>query len=245
MKASVYSVYTGNVDSKVLEVQKKVVDHFLPEGWSFDQFLYNPPDNDSTALDQCIGKNKNEIIIFLDIDCIPLNDKALPELAIQAKEDVLIGGIQRANHIDNKGHLYVGPFCMAFKVAKYRELGSPSFIYTRRGDRGEELTYLWEAAKLPVTMLWPSHVELPMWALKTGIMFGLGTTYEDKFYHSFGIRESQMHDRFIQKCNEIIQSIPKKEEPVVAPVVPASKEVKPRTVPIKKVQPIREEAKVV
>lgn len=245
MKASVYSVYTGNVDSKVLEVQKKVVEHFLPEGWTFEQYQYSNVENDSVALDSCVKKNKNEIIVFLDIDCIPLNEEALPELAAKAKEDTLIGAIQRANHIDNKGHLYVGPFCMAFKVAKYQELGSPSFIYTNRGDRGEELTYKWEDANLPVTMMWPSHVELPMWALKNGIMFGLGTTYDGNFYHSFGIRESQMHDRFIQKCNEIIQSIPEKKAPDPAPEVQASKEIKPRAVPVKKVQPIREEAKIV
>lgn len=207
--ATVYSVYFGNINKDVLEYQKKCVDRFLPSGWTFQQYFWD--DNPTYAINQesfphaaamqrATLENKNDLTIFLDVDCIPLVPNALPILATAAQHGVLTGAIQRANHIDNGNHLYVGPFCMAFSKRKYLELGSPTFNATERGDIGEELTYKWSGENQSVAYLWPSQVEKPMWSLYGTTQFGLGTTYDNLFYHFFCVRNAEMQQEFVNRC---------------------------------------------
>lgn len=215
MKATVISVYQANVSARVADYQKRVVDRFLPLGWEFRQFFHAMSHADAIA--QCVEENKNEITVLLDIDCIPLAPYSLTYLLDNrwsAANGALVGAVQRANHINNKAHLYVGPFCMAFKNSTYKELGSPKFNETYRGDVGEELTYVWQEKSKPVYFLWPSDVEKPLWSLIDKVSnFGLGTTYESLFYHAFCMRTGQTERKFIKKCQEVLQ---RKEEEMLA-----------------------------
>lgn len=240
--ASVYSIFMTNIDNTVVESQKKVIDRLLPEGWTFTQYLHTPAKdevyNHASALAKCLAENKNSITVFLDIDCVPTTEQSFEFLAGGAREGALVGAIQRANHIENGQHLYVGPFCMAFLNAQYKKLGSPSFNETARGDCGEELTYIWEQNGQPVKTLWPSHVYHPQWDIQNNLKFGFGTTYEDKFYHAFAIRQGNMQEQFIIKCKQILESVGNKKKEISPP--PPSQEVKPREI-TKKVTPKEEQ----
>jgi hypothetical protein len=149
-------------------------------------------------------KMQDDIVILLDIDCIPLTQRALRYLGGLARRGTLAGAVQRSNHIDNGGHLYVGPFCMALSIAAYRRMGRPSFNETDRGDVGEELTYRWDELGGNTRFLWPSRVECPQWALVKDRSFGFGTTYEDLFYHAFCIREGLTTGLFLSKCRAVL-----------------------------------------
>lgn len=200
--ATVISVYMDNINADVLEHQRRCVERCLPIGWTFRQ--YRSRDSHPVALSQCMNEGKDDILILLDIDCIPLRERALLLLYRWAKNGVLVGAVQRANHIKNNGHLYVGPFCMAFSKSRYKQMGSPTFLATCRGDVGEELTYRWHENGGVVFFLWPSHVEHPMWPLVGERHFGLGTTYEDLFYHAFCIRQGATRDLFLAKCSRML-----------------------------------------
>lgn len=204
---TVYSVFQSNISDDVVIYQRKVVQRFLPKGWQFNQFCHNMSHGD--ALKHCVESNEDDYTVFLDIDCIPLSPQSFPYLLDtrwSVKKGALVGCAQRANHINNGRHIYVGPFCMALKNSTYKELGSPSFHETQRGDVGEELTYTWENAKKPLYFFWPSDTRVPLWNLIEGISeFGLGTTYEDLFYHTFCIRNSKDSERmFVEKCQQIL-----------------------------------------
>ena len=206
MKATIFSTYMSNIDLEVVAYQKKCVEKFLPEGWEFKQICHAK--THPAALADCVKINKNPVTVFLDIDCIPLSDRSFNYLldsrwAIMA--GALVGAAQRANHIANGKHIYVGPFCMAFCNDTYKELGSPDFKETYRGDVGEELTYKWQESGKPVYFLWPSYVQKPMWNLIDNVtQFGYGTVYEDLFYHTFCIRAAVMKGVFVSKCREIL-----------------------------------------
>lgn len=203
MRATVYSIYMPNVDRAVVGAQYTVVKKFLPEGWAFEQVKvdhYSHP----AAMTVCVAENKLPVSVFLDIDCIPLNEFALELLAVRADVGMLVGAVQRANHINNNEHLYVGPFCMAFNQQQYTDNGSPTFYETQRGDVGEELTYRWREREKPVYLLWPTNVVHPLWALCNDFRFGLGTTYENLFYHEFCARQ-QVGD-FVGKCESVLSS---------------------------------------
>jgi len=206
MKATVYSCFMANISKQVLDLQRDVVQKFLPKGWKFQQVMYS--DSHGHAMQRCTDENKNEVTIFLDIDCIPLSKEAFKFLfddRWSCNNGTLIGCAQRANHLENNKHIYVGPFCMAFMNATYEEVGRPTFIETYRGDVGEELTYRWQEKNRPVTFLWPSDVWKPMWNLMATVEFGMGTTYEDLFYHSFCARSFEGQALFTNECNRILE----------------------------------------
>lgn len=208
MKASIYSIYMDNVSRDVLKAQKECVENVLPKDWVFEQALVGGTHPDGLAA--AVASSANDIVIFLDIDCIPLSQEALVYLAEHADKGILTGAVQRANHIDNNSHLYVGPFCMAFSKGLYKAYGSPSFNETARGDVAEELTYRWENRKQALCFLWPSAVDQPLWDLNFGFKFGLGTTYGTAmvspymFYHTFNARDSHMQQVFVTKCQEVL-----------------------------------------
>ena len=217
--ATVVSIYMPNIDAEVVNAQARVMSRFMPADWNFEQrrvplALYAHAD----AMRYCIDHCTTDVIAFLDIDCIPLNPSALPYLSNHAAQGELVGCAQRANHIPNGAHIYAGPFCMAFSRQKYVALGSPVLreamlqgrpyrpIAGQRGDVCEELTYVWEQYKHPVTLLRPTHVENPLWNLEPGReRFGHGTTYGDLFYHAFEARVSRdRQNRFIEKCKQVL-----------------------------------------
>jgi len=231
MRATVFSIFFPNIVEEVRIAQRKCVEKFLPKDWSFAQLMHVPELGErfphATALERCIELNSNDLTCILDIDCIPLDEKAFPFLekcVVQNYGKGLAGAVQRANHISNNKHLYVGPFCMAFSKDYYKELGSPSFRETERGDAGEELTYRWtersgflsSAGKSPykyssnIHFMWPTSCMQKMWDLEFGFKFGFGTTYgaagvsPNLFFHMFNVRMPQMQTAFVKKCDEVL-----------------------------------------
>ncbi len=204
-RATVYSIYMDNVPPAVVRAQRSVVEQFLPEGWKFTQYASGDCYSHPAAMTICTAMNQNPITVFLDIDCIPLSRAALELLAERASHGILVGAAQRANHIQNGAHLFVGPCCMAFDNQRYAELGSPSFYETGRGDVAEEVTWRWQERMAPIYLLYPSRVRSPLWDLTDGQRLGLGTEYESKFYHEFCIRAGGAGG-FIARCEEVLNS---------------------------------------
>lgn len=227
MLASVHSIYMANISKEVVDAQRRCVETFLPENWDFTQHTNTKSHPD--GLVKALESSKHDITIFLDIDCIPISKQALPFLAENVVNEKyglnqgLVGAAQRANHIDNGNHMYVGPFCMAFSKAYYEELGKPSFHETVRGDVGEELTYRWteksgflcppvgkfsQRYSSNVKFIWPFSVQTPLWELDFGWKFGIGTTYGAAgygplFYHAFNARDPKTSEMFISECNRV------------------------------------------
>lgn len=202
MSATVISIYMSNVGKDIVDRQYQCVNRLLPKGWTFIQQLTDR--SHPEALGLSLSLLKDQIVVFLDIDCIPLSKRAFEYLYYHATRGFLTGAIQRANHISNHSHLYIGPFCMAFDYEKYKNLGSPSFKETYRGDVGEELTYRWQENNQPLCFLYPSHVDAPKWCITDSIKFGYGTTYQGMFYHTFCIRDQAQHKKFIEKCDFVL-----------------------------------------
>jgi hypothetical protein len=156
------------------------------------------------GLDDYFRDFKHENFVILDIDCIPLADWVIPWALEHARNGILLGAAQRANHLSNGRHLYAGPCALTFSRATFESLGKPSFRATDRGDVAEELTYRAEEAGVPVQLLWPTHVVEPRWTLLKDVPFGLGTTYGGAFFHAFGISKGSTVNLFLEKCREVL-----------------------------------------
>jgi hypothetical protein len=202
MKTAVVSFYMLNMPDEIVRAQEQVVRRFLPEGFQFFQILTGV--GHGASIDSFLRSTAYDVIIFLDIDCIPLTLGSFSLLADEATPDQLVGGAHRANHIDNGGHLYAGPFFCGVNRALYNDLGAPSARSVRGRDVAEEFTYACEAQGKSVKLWWPTSVETPRWKLTDDIGFGIGTTYENQFWHLFESRTDTNRARFIAKCAEIL-----------------------------------------
>jgi hypothetical protein len=202
LSVTVASFYMNNISADVVSWQRQVMRTFKPPGFGFQQILTSL--SHGSAIDDFLSRSRGNLIVLLDIDCVPLNVEALPNLAARAASGALVGCVQRANHIQNGAHLYAGPFCMAFTRRLWEDLGRPSFQPTARGDVGEEFTYRCESGGRVVDMLWPSFMEAAHWDLTDGRRFGPNTEYDGLFLHAFGVRDPANQIRFVERCREIV-----------------------------------------
>jgi hypothetical protein len=202
----VVSFYMDNIPDGVVASQRAVLKKFVPPDFEVRQILIRG--SHAVGIDEYMTSTAHDLVAILDIDCVPLHDRAIPALAAYAARGELAGCVQRANHLNNHGHLYVGPFCMALTRQLWKELGCPSFAPTDRGDVGEELTYRCEVLGHPIHTLWPSQVGSAQWKLTDDRQFGLNTEYEGAFLHTFGIRDPANQEIFMERCQRILEPSP-------------------------------------
>ena len=214
MKPIILSPYMANVNPAVKDAQFRVMNRLCTE-IPFHQILTTKPHGETlTNLARSCMQKGYDVVMFIDIDAVPLSTTAIEHTNNRAYRGHLIGNIQRSNHIQNDQHLFVAPSFMAMSLNYWTWAGQPSFTETERGDVGEELTYAWEAKGWPTQMYMPtgyeaSPAECKSWALADGMPhFGLGTTFAlgniPMSYHAFQIRMGGMVERFLNKCEQII-----------------------------------------
>jgi hypothetical protein len=223
-KRCIFTYNNFQVDDKVAEYQRLVVEKLntIPNCY-FEYLKYNAPDGvvyPDAVIDYAFNKlfyeQNYDTILMLDIDCIPLSTEALRYMFESAEKNVMIGNIQRANHLENNKHTYIAPSAICISREYFDLLGKPSFIPTNKGDVGESLTYRAEEINLPMELLMPSTYEkLPYkrpepWPLSDDMpCYGIGTTFVDKnnremFYHLFQSSMNLHNDLFYDKCVNIL-----------------------------------------
>ena len=236
MKVCIASYFMSNIDPKTVELQKQVVKKFNPNNIPhvivngqishalFFDYIWalngQPP---ATMKDQKINKQMDfDAILFLDIDCVPLSEKAIEIYLSRAADGVMIGNAQRSNHIENGEHLFAAPSAVALSKETFDKLGRPSALETSRADVVEEYTYAAQQNGVNVELAIPTRYEAevhryqyekdrrPYWTLGNGLPnYGIGTTFGiegagDLFWHNFQIFLPGQQERFQKKCEEIL-----------------------------------------
>jgi len=198
----IVTFYNDKINPIVVELQKKVFEHFnanilqiKPSKWVRHGLAIND------YIDS-IGENWEYLVLF-DIDCVPLDDKIIPESIEWALSNTGVFGVaQNANHIKDS-IVYAAPSFMVFSKKTYNLLGRPSFAGNSRSDTGGELTHECIAKGYDVKLLYPTEFEVPRWKLTEIINFGRATTFENRIFHDFQSAQGR-NFRFIRKCKKII-----------------------------------------
>ena len=234
--ACIVSFFMNNVDQKTVGLQKSVVEKYNVS--KYPHYIINTTGSPAQTMDHIWAlngiktaglKNVNiekrfdhDIIFFLDIDAIPLTEKAIDLYVEKASEGKLIGNAQRSGHIENKQHVFAAPSCVALSVETYLTIGKPSAEVNSRSDVCEEYTWAAEKAGVkvdlfmplrydspPIRMDWETNQE-PFWRLADGMPnYGIGTTFGsdhhgDLFYHNFQIFHPGQQERFWAKCESVL-----------------------------------------
>ena len=196
----IYSCYNLNVSKELVNAQKSVFNIF---NMNLTQELTNLQHPE--WLDKKINDLKNfDIIVFFDIDVIPLKPNLYNYILEQIGDDNSIIGIeQAANHLD-PNFVYAGPACFAFSKKTYEKLKKPSFMHNYRADTAGEFTF--SAKKYGVNVKFFNIISslTNQWKCKSKF-FGFGTTYDDWIYHQFGSSLILSNMQFINKTNQVLK----------------------------------------
>ncbi len=213
-------------------MQSKVIQKFNDGSFSYEPLQYNAPDGKvfpnqviDYGLKTLFDDRGFDTVLILDVDCIPLSLSSINYTFEQAEKGVLVGNIQRSNHIQNNQHVFVAPsaFCITKKM--YDKCKRIPFQPTRRGDIAEEYTYYAENNNIPIEMFMPKTYEsLPFdgkaWNLKDSMpKYGVGTTFvnknnEEMFYHLFESRVHKHNQLFFNKCKSLLKLIKSKTKKI-------------------------------
>lgn len=172
----------------------------------------------------------HDVVLFLDIDALPLNDFAIDYFIETAAAGHLIGNIQRSNHIQNNQHVFAAPSALAISQSTFLTIGKPTGLEVpSRSDVAEEYTYAAEKNGIvPLELLMPVRfdappAECPSWALKDGMpVYGRGTTFGSDYWNGTELRSSEgqvksliwhnfqsfhpgQQERFMAKCDELLK----------------------------------------
>jgi hypothetical protein len=217
------TIFMENVDKKMVELQTQVVKKFNKSNiMHYPVLTQAPPGYTMDKLVDMLEKRGHDAIMFLDIDCVPLNDFVLDHFFERAYQGVLIGDAQRSNHIQNDQHVFCAPHNVTFTIKLYRELGNPSFLPNYRGDVAEELTFRAREANIPIEIIMPLRYDAPpirmdwepkdappYWDLADGMpKYGIGTTFgtegNEMFWHMYQSFYPGQTERFTKKCEELL-----------------------------------------
>ena len=223
MRNTIFSYCNFQIHPDIPTHQAKVIEKITHNlGIDFNPLTYNAKDGDMVP-DQVIEYGISELynqgydnILLLDIDCVPLNIDALLYTFHKASQGVLIGNAQRSNHLDNDKHVFIGSSCLCLNRTVYERLGKPSFKPTNRSDIAEELVYIADDIGLPKEIYEPLNYEASpygcdYWPLNDSMPnYGIGTTFKrydghPMFYHLFESRLNINVERFVNKCNSILE----------------------------------------
>lgn len=216
MKPIAISPYMANIDYRIVNAQRKVMELVAPD-LMFAQVRTDKPHGetiDTILFDAYVSGY--DTALLMDIDAIPLNPQAVDYTLHRANMGNLIGNAQRSNHINNDKHLFVAPSFMGIRLQDWVNFGKPSFSETHRGDVAEEVTYAAQANGYPIQMYMPlgydaKPAECDSWKLGDGMpVYGCCTTFGvQEFpvsYHAFQIRYQRNIDLFLAKCEHVIST---------------------------------------
>jgi hypothetical protein len=217
------TIFMNNIDRRSVQLQQEVVKKYNKSNIPHVSVLTNTNAGQTmTLLTQELVKRGCDAIMYLDVDCVPLNDKAIDYFFEKAYAGVLIGDAQRSNHIENGQHVFCAPHNITFTIETYDKIGKPTFNPTSLGDVAEELTFKAREANIPIEILMPLKYDAPpirmdwepkdappYWDLADGMpKYGIGTTYGkdgvEMFWHMFQSFYPGQTERFIKKCEELL-----------------------------------------
>lgn len=239
INAGIFTFFMSNLNPKTVDLHQKVVAKRNPLGYphhhvhtpmehgaSMDMIWTMNGQPVATFRGQNIPKRFDyDIIMFLDVDCIPLNDEAIDFYITKAAQGIVIGNAQRSNHIQNNQHVFAAPSAVAMSVDTFATIGFPSARPTNRGDVGEEYTYAAEKTGITTTFLIlpmgfeEAPAECPNWPLADGMpVYGRGTTFgfestssnpnlnfvKPLFWHQFQSFHPGQQEKFWAKCEAIL-----------------------------------------
>lgn len=195
------SMYWKNVDPEIVEIQKKVF-RFL--GFKLQQIERTGQKHGEFLNEQLKSAGLNDVLIFVDIDCVVMNAEVVYKAADFAKKGGIWGCSQVANHLEDSLHAYAGPMFHAISKKTWLKMGSPSYSADKHNDIGQNITRQAQLKNINIYLARPLYSLIPKWSHGRDYFFGIGTFYEYGVFHLFESRKGVYNGLFMMVCDSII-----------------------------------------
>lgn len=204
MKISINTLCWDNVNPIILDMQKKVMNRFeIPIEYTLNNIHHG------AWIDQILNTKDADVYVFFDSDCIPLSREAFDESLNYCINGYLVGNVQVTNCIKAKHDFFCGPSFFMISRSYYERIGKPSAVNNRRSDVAQELTRSAVDLELRLKMNFPKTFQgVPqggIWRLSGYGYYGVGTVYDDKYYHLWQSRFKQNIELFQDTCECVLR----------------------------------------
>jgi hypothetical protein len=204
MRVEFHSLHWDNVNTQMLDAHKRVMAHFkIPVKY------HNTNTWHGEWLDKVFRDNTAEIVGIIEPDLIPLNTNAFTKtVGYVARNDTFLGIAQCSNHIPPASHIYAAPGFFVMTKTVYERLGKPSCMHHQTSDTAEEISYTAERMGIKYRALMPTHYEKDSsegpWNLGCIGRYGIGTVFDNDFYHLYQSRHAENIELFSKRCQEVL-----------------------------------------
>jgi hypothetical protein len=200
-----FTCYQNNISEKIINYQKDVFNLFgmnlIQEYTELDHPKY---------LDEKISTLNFDVLVFFDIDCIPLKPNFYDYIIQKLSGNNSILGVEQCCSSKDKNFVFAGAPCFAITKEVYEKLSKPSFIPTDKFDTAAIFTQKARENNVDVKLIEIKTALNQKW-MCNGKYFGNGTIYEDWLYHQFEVGRYSNHSdikifeyQFVKKCKEVL-----------------------------------------
>jgi hypothetical protein len=212
--------YTKNLPKQLIEDHKKVCDkiginvcyHVYEEIHDYDEMYFAHGD----FMTSMMSEESDDVVCFLDIDCLPHNKQILEWAYSWAKENVsFVGNAQNIFHKKLVNRHYAAASCLFVSKASYNILGKPHLAFFTQNecqiDTAQILSLRADEIGLPYHLMYPigydENEKGKPWVLSPYGLYGTGTLYPAT-WHYFRISKfkDQIPDLWNQRVNNILNN---------------------------------------
>lgn len=198
---TVYSLYWNNINPEIIVNQKRVFETF---NCTLVQQNIDKQDHGKWMQELVAKVNIHDVIVFADIDCIPLKKDAISHATRVAEAGGIFGLAQTSNHLNNPRHIYASPVFFAIKKSTWLNMGCPCFEANADNDVAQGLTKAAEEYGIKVKLAYPTSALIPKWPLADRGIYGIGTFYHSSYFHLFESRGSNYESLFTAVAGDVL-----------------------------------------
>jgi hypothetical protein len=161
-------------------------------------------------MDNVMSKSDSDVMIFFDIDCVPMNENIVHSSIKYAMNRYLVGNAQVTNCVRAKHDLFCAPSFLTISRSLYEELGRPSCVNKNNSDVAQEITRSAVEKEKRIKMYFPETFQaVPaggIWRLSGYGYYGVGTIFDGGIYHLFQSRTARNASLFVRTCEHIMNN---------------------------------------
>jgi hypothetical protein len=205
----IVSFYHKNLNSQIVELQKKVF-----ESLKIDLVQYEFEGTHGNAINTFLDTSTWDLITLFDVDCIPTNPFFLKKIFEFVNDDTIYGNAQVSNSFP-----YVAPSFISFTKKFYENSPHKSFegmMYPNENgfyveaDCGE--VFVKENIRIGKKQIlsYPIEVMTKKWSYQGNneyppFEYGNGTTFDNGIFHNFQIRHVETQDMYIKYVTKLLE----------------------------------------
>lgn len=200
----IITLYWSNIPTAIVRLQAEVFRHLERPieqvertGMKHGDFL------DNTMRDAA----PDDVILFVDIDCIPTNREIIDHAHHVAETGGIFGCAQSAEAFGYR-RIYTGPMFMAISRRTWDDIGQPSFNATSSSDVGQAVHDRAQEEGVSIEYIYPWACAIPKWNLADRAVFGIGTFYGGGVFHLFESRVRNYAFLFQNVAQDVIANRP-------------------------------------